>query len=1163
MATENISIEITDKISPAIAEKLSKISSVAKDADASVKTLQSSLSKISDGAGLSNLQSELAKTASSQHALQTAMTQGQAAAQQLSAATIGVATAQTKGLTAAQQLSAATIGVATAQTRAATAQTKGLTAAQHLATSQQQAATEIINAAAAADKAALAALRLAQAHQQAATSAKSAGISVASFARSAAGLVGLGLSAGGVLDLAEAYTEVQNRLRAVTVSQGDLNSLTQQTFEVANRTRGSFTETATAVQRFDSSLRNLGKTQADTLRMTETINKLFKIGGSSASEQAGALLQLSQAFNSNVLAGEEFRSISENMPKDVRMAIAEVLGVNESALKKLASEGKITGEVMFKAFSSLEQFADSKFAELMPTLSDSLQVLKNNAIQTFGELDKRLGITAGLSSILLVLANNMRAVALAATVMGTALLIAVGPALMGALSAATGAVAAFGIALAANPVGLLIIATTAAVAAFALFSAEIKVSEDGLLSLQDVAASTWSFITDGAKSATTTIAGYWSVMTDMLKDKSSGLSIDFDKIMTALPRRVALIANATIGFLVGAYDAVISGWGLFPAAMRDIFAKALNYTIDITQKMINAVLSGINKIASLVNSGSEKVGLGRVFDTGLALSLDTYKMEVTGAASQLSSTVSAAFSKSMARDFVGEGMAAVGKIGKAITDRARDMKASRLAAEADAAAAGRGGRGGANVPTTVASEINTGGGGGGGIGGGKGGEFEKLTETQKAYARILEETQGPLIAHNATLEATGQLLAKNLITQEQATQQVTRSTEAYRAANDPLYEYNKQLAQERDLLKLLPADRAVEAQLMQVKNQLMRDGIDLSAKENEGRLTALRSEIAENERLLVVMREKDSLLASGPGARNDFSTKVTAVSELSSNPASGFGSGDKAAAANDMMQGIGVDTQFMQSNLDAQLSVVQGHEDKLKQMRDAKLISEKEYASASTQIELQRQNVYLNSASSMFGSLVGLQKSGNKKMADVGKASAIAQATIQMYTAATGAYASMSSIPYVGPALGAAAAAAAIAAGLANISSIRSQSAGFMTGGYTGNKAANEVAGVVHGREYVMDAAATSRIGVSNLKALQSGAAGVQRNGASAGTASPANAPAAAPAAAPVVNTSVSAIIVSSKEQAMASLKSTEGRAFIIETIEQNRSVVAKIMGAA
>ncbi len=53
-----------------------------------------------------------------------------------------------------------------------------------------------------------------------------------------------------------------------------------------------------------------------------------------------------------------------------------------------------------------------------------------------------------------------------------------------------------------------------------------------------------------------------------------------------------------------------------------------------------------------------------------------------------------------------------------------------------------------------------------------------------------------------------------------------------------------------------------------------------------------------------------------------------------------------------------------------------------------------------------------------------------------GKAASVASATIQTYQAATGAYASMASIPIVGPALGAAAAGAAIAAGLANVKSI-------------------------------------------------------------------------------------------------------------------------------
>lgn len=95
-------------------------------------------------------------------------------------------------------------------------------------------------------------------------------------------------------------------------------------------------------------------------------------------------------------------------------------------------------------------------------------------------------------------------------------------------------------------------------------------------------------------------------------------------------------------------------------------------------------------------------------------------------------------------------------------------------------------------------------------------------------------------------------------------------------------------------------------------------------------------------------------------------------------------------------------------------------------------------------IEQDRMNFVLDTTSSFFGSLTALQSSQSKKAQSIGKAAAIAQATIDTYKAATGAYAAMASIPYVGPALGAAAAGAAIAAGFANISAIRSAKA---TGG--------------------------------------------------------------------------------------------------------------------
>ena len=46
---------------------------------------------------------------------------------------------------------------------------------------------------------------------------------------------------------------------------------------------------------------------------------------------------------------------------------------------------------------------------------------------------------------------------------------------------------------------------------------------------------------------------------------------------------------------------------------------------------------------------------------------------------------------------------------------------------------------------------------------------------------------------------------------------------------------------------------------------------------------------------------------------------------------------------------------------------------------------------------------------------------------------------------------------------------------------------GFATGGYTGNIGTSQIAGVVHGQEYVMNAKATKRIGVNNLERLNNG----------------------------------------------------------------------------
>jgi tape measure domain-containing protein len=1167
MADENISIEIADKVSPSISTKLNRIATEARSADAAVKNLQTQLAAINVG-GLSQL---INASANATRQLQA----GAAAAQQR------VATAATQSQTAAQNLAAAT-------TRANTAQAQGQTAAQRLATEQARTATQTANAAAASDRAALAALRLQQAQDRAAQSSQRAASSIMSFVRGAAALVGVGLSAQAILQSADAYTALQNKISTVTDSEEQMAVATDKVFEVAKKTRMPIDETSKAFVRFDNALVSLGKSQEDSLRLTETVNKLLKIGASAPQEQASALLQLSQAFNSNVLAGEEFKAVSENMPKSVRTAIAEVLKINESGLKKAASEGKITGDVLFQAFKKLEPLADSKYAKLLPTLAEGMTNLKTAATQTFGEINKSLGITAGISKAIIFLSENMKALAVILAVVGAALLVAFGPALLGMLSTATAAVWTFTAALAANPIGALIVGITAATAAITLFGDQIAVTSDGAVSLKDIFRTVFAYIGDAVTFVTDLFKSAWETAFAWIKEATNGWGSQFASVGDMVVSIVKTVGNFYIATWVGAFNAIKVIWDKFPDVMQYVFASVVNFGATAVETIVNAWQIGLRKIAQLGAEVAPDMA-GRLNAALDAATIKLPRMQVGDAAKGAAAEVGKAF-KDAQKDYLGEWSSAFMK-------RAEGISAARRAAEGQGSALRGTGPNltpnanaidekaakGAEKRATALAKINA--------------EldnelsrmymlkpereaqarFDQIEEQllgkkiklsqdeaaaikekikaiqeakdiQQAYDRIYEEAVGPQRDYNANLTAAQKLLSQGSITQQQYETATIKATEAYKNAIDPMRQYNKDLEDQFKLLELTPKAREIEQQMIQLENAAIAAGI----QDREKYLAQKREELQLLQKRKGLQEARDALYNQYQQPREDFSNKVTAISEMQN-------SGDKASATNSMLQGMGIDTTNFQKNIDAQLAMYQTYNDQIKQMYDARLITEQEYASASMQIELQRQNVHLNAANSFFGNLAALQKSGNKKMAAVGKAAAIAQAMISTYQSATSAYAAMASIPYVGPALGAAAAAAAIAAGLANVQQIRSQNAGFKEGGYTGSIGVNEVAGVVHGREYVMDANATARIGVANLQALQAGAAGVQRNGEQAGAASVGNAPAAAPA--PVVNTSFNAVVVQSKEAALAGLKSSEGQAFIIETIEQNGSTVAKIVG--
>lgn len=148
-------------------------------------------------------------------------------------------------------------------------------------------------------------------------------------------------------------------------------------------------------------------------------------------------------------------------------------------------------------------------------------------------------------------------------------------------------------------------------------------------------------------------------------------------------------------------------------------------------------------------------------------------------------------------------------------------------------------------------------------------------------------------------------------------------------------------------------------------------------------------------------------------------------------------------------------------------------------LRQADVLSEEQAERAKGQITSRYLQEKLSSTSEFFGNLATLSNSSNKELAAIGKAAAIAQATIDGVLAVQKALASAP--PPMNFALAAAAGATA-AVNVAKIAGI-----GFAEGGYTGDGGKYEPAGVVHKGEFVIPKEAVSRIGIAKLQALRFG----------------------------------------------------------------------------
>ena len=209
-----------------------------------------------------------------------------------------------------------------------------------------------------------------------------------------------------IISLGDEFTNLNNRLAAVTTSQQEAATALQLVRQVASESRSDISATASLFADLTIATKDLGSTQEEIAEVTRVFSQTLAISGADAGAASGAIRQFGQALASGVLRGDEFNSIAETNSAFM-LKFAEALGQPLGKLRALAAEGKLTAEIVLEATSKMASEVQEDFDKTTTTVSQSFTKLRNSVIGLFGEVESETGVFEGLSSAISRVADSI------------------------------------------------------------------------------------------------------------------------------------------------------------------------------------------------------------------------------------------------------------------------------------------------------------------------------------------------------------------------------------------------------------------------------------------------------------------------------------------------------------------------------------------------------------------------------------------------------------------------------------------------------------------------------------------------------------------------------------------------------------------------------------
>lgn len=227
---------------------------------------------------------------------------------------------------------------------------------------------------------------------------KAFGTSLAPLAAAVAGVITIQtLKQWGAM--AEQFTLLQSRINRLSPDLVTAAANYKTLMTIAAQTGQTLPATVKLWETLTASLKSLGATNDQVVTLTGTLQKIGKIGGSSAEETANALRQLGQSLAGGTLRAEEYNSIVEQTPELIRQ-LAKASKMSMGEFRQAMLDGKISSEQLFDLLLQRVPAVDEEFKKLPRSASDAGNAVSIAFGAALAKIDEATGASQRLARAL-------------------------------------------------------------------------------------------------------------------------------------------------------------------------------------------------------------------------------------------------------------------------------------------------------------------------------------------------------------------------------------------------------------------------------------------------------------------------------------------------------------------------------------------------------------------------------------------------------------------------------------------------------------------------------------------------------------------------------------------------------------------------------------------